>query len=475
MENENLKVTNLRWYPTYHIAAPKGWVNDPNGFSVFGGKYHFFYQHYPHGVDWGPMHWGHVVSKDLVNWEHLPIALMPGESYDNDGVFSGSGIEKDGKFYLLYTGNISLPDGGHAQKQALAISDDGINFIKSEKNPVIDVPQDVDMSGVDFRDPKVWKHDGKYYVVIGSKTADQTKGEILIFDSNDLENWNYKNISARAEGNQGVMWECPNFAEIGDKDVLIISPIGIEPEDKKFLNNMDVIYSIGKLDYDSGIFSHGDFDMVDYGFDFYAPQITKMPDGRNILIGWLSMWNVPQPEKADGWTGQMTIPRELKIKNGKLFSKPINELKSLRTDKKIYKNLNLDKETKLDGIFGETGELCIKIDTKKNFSIDIRNALKLSYNSAENIFKIIRHDSVDENLNGEREAKISPCEELNIRIYIDKSSAEIFLNDGEIVFSVRIYPEETSTDIIFIPEDENFAIKEVKFFNLKKSFPQPSL
>ena len=127
MENRDLKVTNLRWYPQYHIAAPTGWVNDPNGFCFFGGQYHFFYQHYPYGVEWGPMHWGHVVSKDLVHWEHLPIALFPDRDYDNDGVFSGSGIEKDGKFYLMYTGNIFVPEDTHLQKQCLAVSDDGVN------------------------------------------------------------------------------------------------------------------------------------------------------------------------------------------------------------------------------------------------------------------------------------------------------------------------------------------------------------
>ena len=475
MENENLKVTNLRWYPTYHIAAPAGWVNDPNGFCYFKGQYHFFYQHYPHGVEWGPMHWGHVVSKDLIHWEHLPIALAPDKDYDNDGVFSGSGIEKDGKLYLLYTGNISLPDGGHAQKQALATGTNGINFTKSEKNPIIEAPENVDMSGVDFRDPKVWKHGKKYYVVLGSKTADGAHGEILLFESKDLENWQFKNISARAEGNQGNMWECPNFAKIDNKDVLIISPMGVEPEDNKFLNNVDVAYLVGKLDYSTGIFTHDKFEPVDYGFDFYAPQITKTVDGRTISIGWLQMWNVPQPEKTDGWAGQMTIPRELILKDNKLFSKPLKELERLRTSKKTYKNLNLDKETTLDGISGAVGELFIKVDAKEKFSVEIRNALKLFYNPEDKIFKIIRHNCVDEGLAGEREAKISPCKRLKLRIYLDKSSAEIFVNNGEAVFSARIYPEENSTDIVFIPEENNFSIKEVTFYTLGTGIPQPKI
>ena len=475
MENENLKVTNLRWYPTYHIAAPAGWVNDPNGFCYFKGQYHFFYQYYPYGVEWGPMHWGHVVSKDLIHWEHLPIALAPDKYYDNAGVFSGSGIEKDGNFYLMYTGNISLPEDVHLQKQCLAVSKDGINFSKVKSNPVIDIPEYVDMSGVDFRDPKVWLHDGKYYCVLGTKTTGEEHGEILLFDSDDLKNWNFKNISARAEGNQGNMWECPNFAEIDGNDILIISPMGIEPEGKKYLNNVDVVYSIGKLDYDSGIFTHGNFEMLDYGFDFYAPQITNTLDGRTIFIGWLQMWRVPQPEQADGWAGLMTIPRELKIIDGKLFTSPIEELETLRTKQKTYKNLTIVKETKLVGIEGEVGELCLTADSQKNFAVEIRNTLKVRYNSANGIVKIVRDNSGDEGLAGEREVKISPCKKLKLRIYLDKSSVEVFVNDGAAVLSARIYPQEDCKDIKFIPEANNFSIKEVTFYKLAKSFPNPRM
>ena len=477
MENENLKVTNSRWYPKYHIAAPAGWVNDPNGFAFFKGQYHFFYQHYPYGVVWGPMHWGHVVSKDLVHWEHLPVALAPDKDYDNGGVFSGSGIEKDGKFYLFYTGNITLPDQNpdHMQKQCLAISDDGINFRKASTNPVIDVPRDVDMSISDFRDPKIWKHDDKFYIVLGSQTANCERGEILLFEWNDFEGWTLKNISAQAEGNQGNMWECPNFAEVDGKDVLIMSPMGIQPEGNKFLNNVDVIYSVGKLDYETGIFEHGDFELLDYGFDFYAPQVTKFPDGRTIFIGWLQMWNVPQPEQLDGWAGQMTIPRELKLVGDKIFTPPIKELEKLRKGKKSYKTLSLDKETKLDGIGGEVGELCLTVNGKQNFSVLIRKTLKLSYDAKEGIIKIIRDGSSDERLAGEREAKISPCKKLSFRIYIDKSSVEVFVNDGEIVFSSRIYPEETETDIVFIPEEKTFNIANVTFHNLVQSVPDPRM
>ena len=477
MEESTLKVTNLRWYPKYHIAAPAGWVNDPNGFCFFGGQYHFFYQHHPYSVEWGPMHWGHVVSDDLVNWKHLPIALAPDKDYDNEGVFSGSGIEKDGKFYLMYTGNISYPDGGHAQKQCLAVSKDGISFEKVEINPIIEAPENVDMSTVDFRDPKVWKNGNKYYAVLGSKTADGQRGEILLFESTDLENWTFKNISAQGEGNQGNMWECPNFAKVGNKDVFIISPMDIQATGNKFVNNVDVIYTVGKLDYDTGIFEHGDFEPLDWGFDFYAPQVTKVPDGRNIFIGWLDMWRVPQPEQADGWAGLMTVPREMKFKGGKLYTPPIAELEKLRTSEKIYTDLSLEEETELKDIAGETGELCLQVDLSKSkkFSIELRKTAKISFNAESGVLKFTRDGSGNEELAGERKVQIFPGNKLNLRIYIDRSSIEIFVNDGEKVLSGRIYPEESSKQIIFIPEEKVLNIAEVKFYNLAQAIPKPRM
>ena len=479
------KVTNLRWYPIYHIAAPSGWVNDPNGFSVFNGEYHFFYQYYPYDVRWGPMHWGHVVSKDLVHWEHLPTALAPDKIYDaSHGCFSGSAIEKDGKLYLMYTGHVELPvptkDGTHRiETQNIAISDDGINFEKISANPVIYVPADKgDISANDFRDPKVWIHDGKYYAIIGSRNKAETLGQVLLFESSDLENWTFKNIAARAEGNQGVMWECPNFAEIDGRDVLILSPNKIQAEGKKFLNLHQSGYMLGEMNYDTGIFTHGEFELLDYGFDFYAPQILQTPDGRCILIGWLDMWGTPMPEQADGWAGQMTVPRELHIKDGKIFSTPIKELELLRGENFSYENLSLTKATKLYGLRGELGELLLTIDLteSKNFSIELRSSGKektvLSFDKATEIIKLNR-DNSGKDLSGEREVKISPAAEMKLQIFIDRSSLEIFVNDGEAVLSTRLYPKENAQDIVFVPTEGALSLKQVIFYNLHEGIPQP--
>ncbi len=474
-----IRITNARWYPQYHIAAPGGWVNDPNGFCFYKGQYHFFYQHHPHSAQWGPMHWGHAVSKDLVHWEHLPIALAPTEPYENEGCFSGSGIEKDGRFYLFYTGNYFDHEAQtHGQCQCMAYSDDGINFTKYENNPVIVAPVFEDIFIEDFRDPKVWQNGDTYYMVVGGRTPDKLYGQILLFESKDLLSWKFKSIMARAEGNEGDMWECPNFANVEGKDVLIISPQGIKRVGNMYKNLYQSGYFIGNLDYETGTFAHGDFELLDYGFDFYAPQITEAPDGRTILIGWLDMWYNWMPEQPDGWAGIMTVPRELHIKNGKIFSVPVREMEKLRVAEKSYENLNFFKPMKFEGVDGEIGELILDIDLTETakFEIHLRSSADqvtvLSYDTAMELFKFNR-DKAGEGSDGERECTVPAADKMKLQIFLDRSSVEIFINDGEKVLSNRVYPRADSTDIVFVPKDGAFKIDSLKFYRLGVGIQKP--
>jgi len=464
---------NNRWYPLYHVAAPIGWLNDPNGFCTYKGQYHLFYQYHPYSAQWGPMHWGHVVSKDLVHWDHLPIAIKPDKPYDRDGCFSGSAIEFGGKLYLMYTGNV--PEG---QNQCIAVSGDGINFEKYEGNPVIEAPENVDMQSLHFRDPKVWRHGEKFYAVIGAKTADEQQGQALLYESDDLINWKFKNISARSHGNEGNMWECPNFAEVDGKDVVILSPMGINPEGNKYLNHVDSGYFIGKLNYRTGVYVRGKFELLDYGSDFYAPQIMQTEDGRCIMIGWLAMWYADMPEQEDGWAGLMTVPRELHIKNGKLISVPVKELESLReSSAATHTNLKLTEPEKLYGVRGETGELIVEVNLAKsdNFSVELRaggdEKTLLNYDKSTSIFQLNRENS-GVGPKDNREVQLEPSNKLKLRIYIERSSVEVFINDGEAVMSARIYPAETSQDIIFVPRDGKLTLNEVTFYKLGEGIAQ---
>lgn len=488
------QITDARWYPRYHIAPPFGWCNDPNGMCFYKGQYHFFYQHYPYEPRWGPMHWGHVVSDDLAYWKHLPIALTPEEPYEaGGGCFSGSAIEKDGKLYLMYTGHLSAtPEEeaaigfGHIEFQCLASSEDGIHFEKSAINPVIEDSDvaDKDVSIHDIRDPKVWIHDGKYYAVLGSRTPDMAHGQILLFESKDLtKSWRCKAISARSDGTLGGMWECPNFAEIDGEDVLVFSPMDLPTDDGRFYYDKVAGVLIGKLNYRNGLFAHGDFQYLDKGFDFYAPQIMETPDGRTVMIGWLDMWNVEMHETRDGWAGHMSIPRELHVKDGKIFSTPVPELQKLRKWKPIIlKDVVIDEATTFDGVAGEACELILTIDAaeSKKFSIALRASdveqTVLTYNS-NGTFKFDRTNAGEPigGFTSVREIQIEPQEKLKLHIFIDRSSVEVFINDGAEVMSARIYPKRTSQKIIFVPENELLEIDSLEFYKLDFGVPHPHL
>ena len=469
-----LRITNAKYYPKYHIASPGGWINDPNGFCYYKGEYHLFYQYHPHSAQWGPMHWGHVVSDDLIHWNHLPIALAPIEEYERGGCFSGSAIEKDGKLYLVYTGN---NDAG--QVQTIAESEDGVHFRKFT-DVVILPPENEEIHRGDFRDPKVWQNEDKYYMVVGSRTPNNLSGQIVLFESEDLLNWKFKNIMARAEGNQGFMWECPNFASIEGRDILIISPQGIKRERNKYMNVYQSGYFIGKIDYESGIYTHGDFEILDYGFDFYAPQITEIPDGRIIMIGWASMWYNIMPEEEDGWAGMMSVPREIHVKAGKVITTPIKELESLRTSEKSYENLLFYKPMKFDGVSGDAGELILDIDLTETVEFEIylrasadkKQKTVLSYNKALELFKFNR-DNAGAGGDGERECPVTAKDKMKLQIFLDRSLVEIFINDGEKVMTSRIYPRTDSTDIIFVPKEGGFKIDSLKFYELGVGIPQP--
>ena len=206
-----------------HLKSPGNWINDPNGFIYFQGRYHMFYQHFPYAPQWGTMHWGHAVSDDLVTWEHLPIALFPSMEEDQNGCFSGSAVEKDGKMYLFYTGvhydkpnpqNIHVPYGDTFDASQIMISsEDGLTFDNFKGKQVV-VPTILDEKlghRVNTRDPKVWKGKDAFYMVLGTMTEDEG-GKLLFYKSADLKKWTLvKHVSKNHE--HGFMWECPDYFE----------------------------------------------------------------------------------------------------------------------------------------------------------------------------------------------------------------------------------------------------------------------
>ena len=190
---------NPRWYPRYHLAARAGWMNDPNGLVWFDGWYHAFYQHHPYSTQWGPMHWGHARSKDLVHWEHLPVALAPEGPEDKDGCFSGSAVVDGDTLALIYTGHKFHGDPGNDdnlfQVQCLATSRDGIHF--ERQGQIIDTPAGLHH----FRDPKVWREGDTWYLIVGSRVGDT--GQVRLYSSADLRQWQEEGILGEAQEGMG--------------------------------------------------------------------------------------------------------------------------------------------------------------------------------------------------------------------------------------------------------------------------------
>ena len=469
-EEASEKLIKKEERPSFHLSVRTGWMNDPNGFSFYKGQYHLFYQYYPYDSQWGDMHWGHAVSSDLLHWEYLPAALAPDECYDRDGCFSGNAIElPDGRQLLMYTGvvrerqkNVGISE---VQTQCLAVGD-GMDYEKYEKNPVLDekdLPEGC--SRFDFRDPKLWKkEDGTYCCTAGNRAADGS-GQILLFTSPNGFQWNYKKVLCANHNRFGLMWECPDFFPLDGKWVLLVSPQDMRPQGFEYHNGNGTLCLIGDYEEHTDTFTEECNQAVDYGIDFYASQTALSPDGRRILIGWMQNWDtcsLRQPDQP--WYGQMSLPRELSIKNGRLCQQPVRELEAMRRNRVCYENVTVEGTVRLDGVRGRMADIELVIrpadasDLYHKFAVRFAQNeefyTSLSFRPRESILKI------DRKFSGSRRAIIhqrrslirSRNGELRLRIILDRFSAEVFVNDGEQVMTATMYTEQEADGISFYAE-----------------------
>ncbi|MGM7723211.1 glycoside hydrolase family 32 protein [Metabacillus sp. Hm71] len=464
---------NDRYRLGYHIMAPANWINDPNGLVQYKGEYHVFYQHHPYDEHWGPMHWGHVKSKDLVHWEHLPVALAPTEAYEKDGCFSGSAVDDNGVLTLIYTGNLFVDREKDIldQSQCIATSTDGIHFTKEAANPVI-AKHPEEGSG-HFRDPKVWKHEDHWYMVVGTRKEDT--GKVVLYKSTDLRQWEYLGVLAESNGTEGYMWECPDFFEIGGKYVLLFSPQGIKAEGENYLNLFQTGYLVGDFSYDTLEFSRGEFKELDHGHDFYAVQTFLDDKGRRIAIGWMDMWESNMPTKEDGWCGALTLPRELTLgENNKLLMNPVEELTLLReAEHHVCANKSIS-ESYLSETTADLIELKVKFDlsatTAESVGIKIRGLnneeTRLMYyiDNQKLTLDCSKSGKVED---GVRCTKVDSNQYLSLRVFIDRSSIEVFANDGEATMTSRIYPKEERLGIELVAENGTGQVSEFTYWNLK--------
>lgn len=466
------KVNNSVWRQQFHIQPPYGLLNDPNGFAYYQGKYHLFYQWFPFGPVHGMKHWYHVESDDLIHWENKGLGMAPEYEHESHGIFSGTGIVKDDLLYLFYTANKRDQDWDRESSQSFAVMDKGGKFIKQEKPVISKQPKGYTAN---FRDPKVWQHEDEYYMLVGAERENQT-GCALLYQSEDLMNWSFQGELKTDFEQLGYMWECPDIFQVDGKDVLMLSPQGLEPEGDAYHNVHNSGCFIGYFDKEKRYFQSDAFQELDAGFDFYAPQTTQTPDGRQILIGWMGLPDTSYPTDKDMWANCLTIPRELYLKNNKIYQTPVKEMAEKRGSLTEWQgSLNREEKT-LDVFSGTAYELNCEVTVEDGIA-----GLKLRTGKEEEtlLYLDTKHQKIvlDRTNSGLPAAteygtgRQTSCTDrkVSLRIFMDTSSVEIFVNEGESVFTARIFPNEESQGIKLFAENTGAT------FDMKKwDYPSQS-
>ena len=467
-----------KFRPTYHFSPLYGWMNDPNGMVYKDGEYHLFYQHNPYGSKWGNMHWGHAISKDLINWEHRPDAITP----DALGtIFSGSAVvDTDntagfgaGAIVAIYTQN------SDRQVQSIAYStDNGRSFTKYENNPVLT------SDARDFRDPKVfWHKETQRWIMLLAVGQ-----EMQIFSSSNLKDWAFESSFGEGQGAHGGVWECPDLFEL---------PVDGTNEKKwVLLCNLNPGGPFGgsATQYFVGTFNGKEFvnespsqtKWMDWGKDHYAAVTwSDAPDNRRIAIAWMSNWQYANDVPTFQYRSPNSVPRDLSLftVDGETYlqSAPSPELLKLRDiSKKRSFKVNGTRTIK-DMIAGNEGayEIELTIENQHADVIGFRlyndkgEEVDMQYDMKEKKFSMDRRKSGDVGFNENFPmltwtAIESGKDELKLRLFVDKSSVEAFVDGGRFVMTNQVFPSEPYTHIDFYSKGGAYKVDSFVIYKLKK-------
>jgi len=419
-------------YPRYHFLPAANWLNDPNGLIHWEGVYHLFYQYNPHGPFHGTIHWGHAASRDLVHWEDWPIALAPTPGgADAGGCWSGCAVNDHGTPTLIYT-------GVHPQVQCLAVSHDGLRTWEKHAEPGIAAPPP-GYPTKDFRDPYVWRDGDHWLCVVGSTTSDG-RGTVFLYESPDLRSWTYRQpiCFGNPEVN-GRIWECPNLFPLGNRYLLLLSPIPLRKS----------VYLIGT--FEDGTFRPESQTDFDGGGCLYAPQAMRDAAGRRLVWGWL--WE-DRPREAcmtAGWNGVMSLPRQLDLdSDGTLRITPVSELAALRGAHWQCRDLPLKGTIPLEDLHGDGLEIEaeFEVETAGQVGLLIRRSpdgeeeTRIVYDPVAGSLSIDRTKSstdpvVERDI---RSAELRSTDgRLSLQVFVDRSVVEVYAN-RRVAMTSRIYP-----------------------------------
>lgn len=491
--SEKISVSSSAYYkepfrPQFHFSPEKHWMNDPNGMIYYKGIYHLFYQYYPKDIVWGPMHWGHATSTDLVHWKHKEIALFPdklGLIFSGSAVVdinntSGLGTKENPPMIAIFTyHNMEIEKAGkiNTQSQGLAYSlDEGETWKKYDGNPIIKNPE-----LKDFRDPKVfWNEETKEWnlVLVAGDHAQ-------FYTSKNLTNWNLQSEFGKNIGAHGGVWECPDLFKLkvkGSEEEKWALLISINPGAPN--GGSGTQYFIG--DYDGKTFktNQKDIKWIDYGTDNYAGvTYNDTPDNKRIFIGWMSNWLYARNTPTKNWRSAMTLPREISLSeingNYTLKSTPIEQFKQQLVSDYSKDLTPLKKGTKIDFTYDHLNQSALQFNSKNQnlkliFSNDSNDSLVLNYDAKQKIFSIDRRHSglVDFEKTFAKDIHKTSVSNLvsdavDYQIILDWSSIEIFLNKGVYSFTEQLFPNKPYTKLS-IQSNENQEIKNLTINKIKR-------
>jgi fructan beta-fructosidase len=474
--------------PQFHFTPPHMWMNDPNGMVYHKGEYHLFYQHYPDSTVWGPMHWGHAISKDLVYWEHLPIALYPdslgmifsGGAVVDENNTSGFGTAENPPLVAIYTyhkAEMEKQGRNDYQTQGLAYSlDNGRTWKKYENNPVINNP-----GFRDFRDPKFFWHEGSKKWILVLVAGDHA----LLYGSKDLKSWTKLSEFGKEFGSHGGVWECPDLFPLvveGENKTKWIMIININPGGPN--GGSGTQYFVGDFDgqkficdTDKSITS-----WIDYGPDNYAGVTwSNAPDDKKIFFGWMSNWAYGQAVPTDPWRSANTVPRELKLTrvNNSLHVRSVvwQGLDSLKNGEKQLTNLTV--KDSLD-VTAEVG-FPVTMSTMqgeieaKNFHFAFLNGkgqqVKIGFDSKTRKFFIDRKRSGKTDFSPDfikdiTAPRILTAGTIKFTMVVDVSSVEVFFDDGLTVMTALFFPDEDLSQLKIYSSDGVIKVDSLKVSQL---------
>ena len=497
------------WRLKYHVQMPDGNLTDPNGLSHFKGVYHIFHQYEPRWPKDMGHGWGHWSSPDLTTWYWHGGAIMPSVQTDKNGSYSGSGIVVGDELWLYYTGNELEPGGraagfdydfkGRKANETLVVAtDDGdkCHITLGEKRPVLCNDQYPAYASNHVRDPKVWKQDGKFWMLLGCRTM-ESHGCALLYSSEDGIKWEMAGSATNKDDENpfGYMWECPSVAKFGDKEFLFVCPQGVPKTEYRFqtIHNSGYFPIDGKvidlLSQDPGkqdaekpyaCIDRDTFVELDFGFDFYACQVFEDEKGRKILMAWAGVadmefeYDVPTTPE---WAHSLTMPRELTLNDaGRICQWPVREIEAARRNRVAYEGVEVEGLCVLEGVRGRCVDLSLVVrpaDVNEPYSeFFIRYALRgkirssLCFRTKDQSLKINRkHSGLRRAVVKDRKCKLLSYDgTLRLRIILDRFSVEVFVGNGEQTMTMTIPTDPSFDEITFFAEGK--AIMDIEKYDL---------